>query len=267
MKIPNHLFINPTPAITHLVLKPTDIKAKTIIVGDIHGCLVEFRELLQKCEYNPSDSTLILVGDLVNKGPYSAETVKYARSLEGIYCVRGNHDETALSHALKTNMAAERPEYYDYVDNLTKEDIQWMQDLPYSISIPSLNTLIVHAGLVPGVSLADQEFIDLVTIRNVIQTEDEDYSGFTATSRSDEGCSWADIYDQEGKKALEKGLEGKSWPHVYFGHDAKRKLQLFDHATGLDTGCVYGESLSAMILPSRKLVQVKAKAMYSEPNM
>ena len=55
-------------------------------------------------------------------------------------------------------------------------------------------------------------------------------------------------------------------PHVFFGHDAKRMLQLHPHATGLDTGCVYGKLLSAVILPGREIVQVPAKEMYSKPN-
>jgi predicted phosphodiesterase len=76
-----------------------DIKSKVLIIGDIHGCLVEFKDLLNKSNYNDADTSLILVGDLVNKGPYSAEVVKYARSLNA-YCVRGNHDDSALSLAL-----------------------------------------------------------------------------------------------------------------------------------------------------------------------
>ena len=51
---------------------------------------------------------------------------------------------------------------------------------------------------------------------------------------------------------------------MYFGHDAKRGLQLVGAATGLDTGCCYGRQLSAMILPERRLVQVQALRVYEE---
>ena len=62
------LFDIPIPKTVHLKLKDEDLKKRIIIVGDIHGCLEEFKILLQKCNYHSSDSSIILVGDLVNKG-------------------------------------------------------------------------------------------------------------------------------------------------------------------------------------------------------
>ena len=65
---------NPLPAIIHATLTPEQLgTGRVIIVGDVHGCLAELRELLGECDFTPGTDALIFVGDLVNKGPSSAE--------------------------------------------------------------------------------------------------------------------------------------------------------------------------------------------------
>lgn len=81
-----------------------------MIVGDVHGCHEELLQLLDKCGAD-ANTTVILVGDLVNKGPFSAEVVSYARK-NGVLSVRGNHDEALLKDIHRGGNA------YSYAKNL-----------------------------------------------------------------------------------------------------------------------------------------------------
>lgn len=82
---------NPTPQIIHKNLNNIDYNTRVIIVGDVHGCYDELKLLLNKCQFKKDVDFLVFVGDLVNKGPKSANVVKYVRELNAS-CVRGNHD-------------------------------------------------------------------------------------------------------------------------------------------------------------------------------
>ena len=73
---------------------------RTIIIGDIHGCFTEFTELLEKCEIG-SEDRLILLGDLMDRGPNSREVFEKVCELkesmgDRFYLVRGNHEEMLL---------------------------------------------------------------------------------------------------------------------------------------------------------------------------
>lgn len=245
-----HKFV-PPPKTIHSVLsrKVSPKGAKGIlVVGDVHGCLDELK-LLHNVAIEANDNQpfeyVILVGDLVNKGPFSAQVIQFVRQQEHWLTVRGNHDYAALTAAL----SEEKPRQdsrYSWVNDLTNEDVQWLADLPYTIRIPAsywenreeaTDVLIVHAGLVPGVELKDQTFDTMMTVRRVFPPS------------SFEQSLWATLW---------KGPE-----HVIFGHDAKTGLQQHEFATGLDTGCCYGKQITGILLPQRQLVTVKALREYS----
>lgn len=132
-----------------------------------------------------------------------------------------------------------------------------------------MNIVVVHAGLVPHVPLEQQSRSNMVTMRNfVVSTEQADdhteeiYTdmknstelykvakiSLRGTAKTSEGEAWAKVWSDRAannEQCSESGSDGVL-PHVYFGHDAKRGLQKYEHATGLDTGCVYGKQYSAM---------------------
>lgn len=116
-KSTSHYFrLLPVPTVPHLTLQEHEIKERIIVVGDVHGCYHELVELLDRCKYNPENTQVILVGDLVNKGPHSDEVIKFARKNK-LLCIRGNHDHDALVYGLKIHPNS-RPAYLSYLDNL-----------------------------------------------------------------------------------------------------------------------------------------------------
>jgi hypothetical protein len=117
--LPKNEFGNSWPKFPHQIYEKKNKESKTIIVGDIHGCLNEFQQLLKECNYIQGYDDVVLVGDLVNKGPQSAEVVKFARSISAL-CVRGNHDEHLLTNVKKRSEGLPSPAYYDYLSQLNE---------------------------------------------------------------------------------------------------------------------------------------------------
>ena len=227
-------------------------KKSLVIIGDVHGCYDELEELIGECDCDSPDVATVFVGDLVNKGPKSAEVVKRVREM-GAVSVRGNHDEVCLRGWQDYVEGRDAlPEKFQWMHRLSREDLQWLYELPFTITIPSADIVVVHAGLLPGKPLPEQPYDAMLHIRDV--------------SRDAPGSSqWA---------WHKKGAEGTvpwagEWVgpnHVYFGHDAIRKLQRCLFATGLDTGCVYGGKLTAVLpLEGGRLVQVEAHTVHQEP--
>jgi hypothetical protein len=218
----------------------------TLVVGDVHGCVDELRELLKAAGFRRGDR-LVLAGDLVAKGPDSHAVLQLLREERGL-AVLGNHDAHALKAHEHPDDGELKPERRQLLDTLTGEDWAQLEALPLFLRLgPEApggpDTAVVHAGAVPGVALEKQEREHLITLRSIKKSGEP--------SKKIEGRPWADVW--QGPERL------------IFGHDAVRGLQLYRMATGLDTGCVYGGRLTALLLPERRLVSVPARRAYVKP--
>ena len=219
---------------------------RTLIVGDVHGCREELEDLLEESGWEDGDQ-LVLVGDLVSKGPDSLGVVRLVRKL-GALAVRGNHDQHCLkwwnAKCAGGDLPNLRPAHQRVADELQEEDWQWLAALPFWLELPEHDALVVHGGLLPDLPLEDQDPYDLMNMRSILDDG-------TASRSYEEGTPWASV-----------------WPGhrlVVFGHDAVRGLQNRAHSVGLDTGCVYGGWLTGLWVPRRDLVSVPARGTYAHP--
>lgn len=247
----------PLPRLLHRKLRRDEIcrpGGRLFIVGDVHGCVEDLKKLLNQEAFKPGTDSVVFVGDLVNKGPESGEVIRFARQCRA-FGVRGNHDDELLEAWHRVGRFAKGLEKYrhDALYQVTSKDIEWLQELPLTISLPWLKLIIVHAGILPERPLESQDFKHLLWLRDLRPTD----SGFVGLEASEEGSQpWAQVWN---------GPE-----HIVFGHDAKRKLQQEKFATGLDTGCCYGFKLSMLVLDpdnllTRRIAQVNAERVYAPP--
>ena len=211
---------------------------RRIVVGDLHGCYDELIELLEKIGIR-DDDRVICVGDLITKGPKSKEVLELFMTDARFSTVIGNHDL-----ALRRKWNGEDIELKSAQKDAHKElrgekdaYASFFNRMPFTIDLDT--HLVVHAGLRPNVELYSQTTGDMTRLRTLGPDRESD--------------------------------EGTPWYHVYFGE----KVVLFGHwpapeprrgkkAIGLDTGCVYGHTLTAYIIETDEFVSVPAKKAYDE---
>jgi predicted phosphodiesterase len=231
---------------------------RTIIIGDIHGCIDEFNELLKTLSYRKDTDRLILLGDLIDRGPDSVAVVKRARELD-LECVMGNHEHKFLkwykSSGSRNDVYDKRAHYSEFSD----ADVNYIARMDSYIEIPEQKTVIVHAGLRPGISLKNQSRDDLYYIRYM--DADSKFISLKKISRL-------------GKEATGAHFWTEFWygpESVVYGHNVHsqenpliEEVQPGVTCYGLDTGCCFGGRLTALILETKEIVQVQAKRTYYE---
>jgi len=203
---------------------------RTIVVGDVHGCYFELRALIEEIGVRPRDR-LFFVGDLITKGPANREVLDFVRATRHCVSVVGNNELALLRFWRDKSAVLTRPQRQTMtaLGAAFEPYMQWMAGFPRLIEMNDF--VVVHSGLRPGVALERQKVDDLTQLRTL----------------EDSGVPWFDQY--EGKTAV-------------FGHWVFDAPLLRKNAIGIDTGCVYGNTLSAVIFPERRLVSVPAVKAY-----
>lgn len=210
--------------------------SRTIVVGDIHGCYDELEDMLAEVRFGVGDR-LVSVGDLITKGPKSREVLDRFMSEPQFSAVMGNHDLALRRrwNGEKFTLKDSQKPTHKQLKKDKKHYVSYLNSLPFMIDLGT--HLVVHAGVRPGVALQSQTTEDLTELRSL---------GRDRTAR--DGTPWYEVYD--GEKI------------VLFGHWPAPEPRRGKRAIGLDTGCVYGNELTAYIIETGEFKTVPARRAY-----
>jgi bis(5'-nucleosyl)-tetraphosphatase (symmetrical) len=237
-------------------------RRQRVFVGDLQGCGDELEDLLDALAYDPERHELFFVGDLVNRGPASARVLRRLMEL-GAESVLGNHD----LHLLAVARGERKLKAIDtFRDVLEAPDrgllLQWLRMRPL-VRVWE-DAVLVHAGLNPrwGDPRKVAAPLEAAIAGGAIPRRDADLD-FLVEVRH---C------DADGNRPLDDdhpGAEFAPWDQHYAGrrtvvcgHWAARGLVRTERVCSLDTGCVWGGSLTAWIFEEDRFVSVPAHAAY-----
>lgn len=247
---------------------------RLILVGDVHGSYRELAKLMKKMKINHRKDYVILLGDFISKGPDSSAVLNWAVS-NRVGCVLGNHEVYILNryaqfHSMRkpefvsNSTSAENDftskEFYDLDDEMKIAKSLRPELVEYLINCPLISELgpvahlssdgatykdkvgvegiAVHAGLLWNIEdLQDQDPETVVSIRSLLLP---DFTIPTDDPHIPGAENWQKHWNKHQKRSI--GSRRK----VFYGHNARKGLDIRQYSTGLDTGCVTGGELSAV---------------------
>ncbi len=258
-------------------------------VGDIQGCFDSFRRLLDLTRFDPARDRLWLVGDLVNRGPHSLETLRFVKDLgEAAITVLGNHD----LHLVMLAEGHSKRRADDTLDAVLAapdrdELLSWLRGRPM-MHVENGHAL-VHAGLLPQWSVAQARAL-AAEVEAALRAED--FRDFLANMWGSEPPGWDDglagwprlrvivnamtrmrfcsaggVMEFKAKGEAADAPAGylpwfavpgrRSADHVLVtGHWSALGLRIEPNLLALDSGCLWGRHLTAIRLPDRELYQI-----------
>jgi diadenosine tetraphosphatase ApaH/serine/threonine PP2A family protein phosphatase len=247
---------------TKLLCDKKDVTGNFDIIGDIHGCFEELKELLEKMGYvvrrngkeleidAPENRKVIFVGDLTDRGPNSPDSLRLVMKMvknKQAYCVCGNHDakllrrlsgqNAKLTHGLDLTMEQLEQESGEF-----REEVRlFLESLVSHYVFDNGNLVVAHAGL------------------------REDMQG-KMSGKITSFCLYGDTTGESDEYGLPIRLNwaadymGKAM--VIYGHTPVLEAEWQNNTMDIDTGCVFGGKLTALRYPEREIVQVAAKKTY-----
>jgi len=237
------------------------------VIGDVHGCRLELEELLVQLGYDlvrdeagrpidashPDGRRAVFVGDLVDRGPDSPGVLRLVMGMVRAghaLCVSGNHEAklnralgrrtVTLSHGLERTMEQLGQEPEEFVEEVRR----FVDGLIAHYVLDEGNLVVAHAGLKESYHGRASGRVRSFALYGDTSGETDEY-GLPVR------YPWAEDY------------RGKAM--VLYGHTPVPETEWINNTLCLDTGCVFGGSLTAFRYPEREVVSVDALEVYYEP--
>lgn len=266
----------------------------TYVIGDLQGCLTPLRQLLDKLAFDPASDRLWFVGDLVNRGPESLQTLRFVRDLgDSAITVLGNHD----LHLLAVVHGVRKSSGKDTLDDIVKapdrdELCHWLAARPLLHIDRELNHVLVHAGIHPHWSLKRARKLN----DELQQVLTHDLAEFLGYMYGNTPANWSkQLPEQERRRFAINAFTRMRYCHAdgsldfdYNGPPAKaaaplqpwyqvarrkplKKTIVFGHWSShpaicregiipTDRGCVWGGDLTAYAIETRRSYWVSNKS-------
>ncbi len=215
---------------------------RVIVYGDLHGCLDEFEILRQELKITKEDIE-VSVGDILNKGPYLADKMIAYMQEHSIKAVIGNNEAKAMKQYEKYLQSGEeylktlRPFEVATVLSMQDKEYSYLKSLPYYLKFE--NITILHGGLTPDMKLSKN--MDMVAKKEItlVRYLNKKLEPIPWSDEDNRYKFWSELYD---------GREG----FIVSGHHPFPKPKVEKYALDIDTGCVYGGRLTAVVFKKNK---------------
>jgi bis(5'-nucleosyl)-tetraphosphatase (symmetrical) len=256
----------------------------TYAIGDIQGCLEPLQCLLKKITFDPAKDKLWLAGDLINRGPETLATLRYLYKLrDSITVVLGNHDLHFIAVYYGLRKQSKNDTLVELLMAPDRADlVYWLRHQKLVHHDPQLGYTIVHAGIPPQWSLQDA-LARSCEVEAALQSNHPE--GFLAGMYGNTPTTWSDqltgverlrvitnyftrmrFCNAQGELEFQSKENVEAAPigfapwfsfaqrktrdeKIIFGHWAALEGKVgFPNVFALDTGCVWGGSLTAMRL-------------------
>ncbi|MEQ9071593.1 MAG: metallophosphoesterase, partial [Gimesia chilikensis] len=244
------------------------------IIGDIHGCCDELELLLAELGYtqtsveeadplwgnasyaHPEGRKVVFLGDLVDRGPRSLDTVRIVRNMvqQGTaLCVPGNHDmkllrklkgkDVKLTHGLAETVAEIEALPTETQESFCQALAEFLDSLISHFVLDQGNLVVAHAGLTEDLQGRGSGKVRSFALYGETTGETDEF-GFPVR------YNWAAEY--------------RGAAHVVYGHTPVPDPEWLNRTVNIDTGCVFGGRLTALRYPEKEFVSVPAKEVYCE---